>query len=310
MAALDPTGRFSSRVDDYVRYRPSYPADIVALLARECGLSAESTVADIGSGTGFLTKLFLDFGCAVSGVEPNREMREAGERVLARYQKFTSVDGRAEETGLADWSVDLVAAGQVFHWFEPAATRVEFRRILRGPRWVALIWNERLMSGEFLAGYEDLALRCGSDYGKIDHRRVDADRISGFFEHRAWKLARFPNVQHFDWTGLRGRLDSSSYAPRPGDQNYEVMMFTTGRFERGGIFRAGLQLLMHANVKRLRSGHASQIKGQSGPDRCPAPPALPHRIDTSPQTPAPAPGTLWSGFRGPQVGLVPQNLIG
>ena len=224
MAALDPAERFSSRVDDYARYRPSYPAEIVPLLARECGLIAESTVADIGSGTGFLTKLFLDFGCAVVGVEPNREMREAGERMLAQYQRFTSVNGRAEQTRLGNSSVDLAAAGQAFHWFEPAATRVEFRRILRGPRWVALIWNERLVTDEFLAGYEDLALRYGPDYRKIDHRRVDADRISDFFEHRAWKLATFPNVQHFDWTGLRGRLDSSSYAPRPGDQNYEAML--------------------------------------------------------------------------------------
>jgi SAM-dependent methyltransferase len=224
MAALDPTGRFSSRVDDYVRYRPSYPPEIVALLTRECGLSAESTVGDIGSGTGFLTKLFLDFGCTVAGVEPNREMREAGERMLARYEKFSSVDGRAEQTGLGNSSVDLAAAGQAFHWFEPAAARAEFRRILRGPRWVALVWNERLVTGEFLAGYEDLALRYGPDYSKIDHRRVDADRISEFFEHRAWKLATFPNVQHFGWTGLRGRLDSSSYAPRPGDENYAAML--------------------------------------------------------------------------------------
>ena len=224
MAALDPTERFSSRVDDYVRYRPSYPAEIVELLARECGLSAKSSVADIGSGTGFLTKLFLDFGCAVMGVEPNREMREAGERMLARYERFTSVEGRAEETGLADSSVDLVAAGQAFHWFEPAATRAEFRRILRGPRWVALVWNERLATGDFLAGYEDLMLRYAPDYSKIDHRRIDADRIGEFFEHRAWKLATFPNIQHFDWTGLRGRLDSSSYAPRPGDSNYEPLI--------------------------------------------------------------------------------------
>lgn len=224
MAALDPTERFSSRVDDYVRYRPSYPAEVVGLLARECGLSTESTVADIGSGTGFLTKLFLDFGCAVMGVEPNREMRDAGERMLAQYERFGSVDGRAEQTGLGNSTIDLAAAGQAFHWFEPTATRVEFRRILRAPRWVALIWNERLVTGEFLAGYEELMLRFGPDYSKIDHRRVDANRISDFFEHRAWKLATFPNVQHFDWTGLRGRLDSSSYAPRPGDQNYQAIL--------------------------------------------------------------------------------------
>lgn len=224
MAGLDPTARFSSRVDDYVRYRPGYPAEIVPLLVRECALSADSIVADIGSGTGFLTRLFLEFGCRVMGVEPNEEMRKAGERLLADNIRFTSVEGRAEQTGLADSSIDLVTAGQAFHWFDPAAARAEFRRILRGSRWVALIWNERLVTGEFLAGYENLMLRYGPDYSRIDHRQVDAERISEFFQHRDWKLATFPNAQHFDWTGLRGRLDSSSYTPRPGDASYEPLL--------------------------------------------------------------------------------------
>jgi len=211
-------------VDDYIRYRPSYPRQVVEVLARECGLSADSAVADIGSGTGFLTKLFLDFGCSVLGVEPNREMREAGHRLLGGHTKFSSRDGRAEETGLPGASVDLAAAGQAFHWFDAAATRRELRRILRAPGWVALVWNERLESGDFLLGYERLLHRYSTDYAKVDHRRIDAQRITDFFEHGEWKLATFPNVQRFDWTGLRGRLDSSSYAPRAGDANYEPLM--------------------------------------------------------------------------------------
>jgi len=224
MPGLDPTRRFSSLVDDYIRYRPSYPSEILPLLARECGVSAASTVADIGSGTGFLTKLFLEFGCRVIGVEPNQEMRQAGDSLLAQYDRFKSVDGRAEQTGLGDSSVDLITAGQAFHWFDARAARPEFRRILRTPRWVALIWNERLVTGEFLAGYENLMLLYGPDYTRIDHRQVDANRVSEFFEHHDWKLATFPNAQHFDWTGLRGRLDSSSYAPRPGDPSYEPLL--------------------------------------------------------------------------------------
>ena len=224
MAGIDPTGRFSSRVDDYIRYRPSYPREVAETLARDCGLSADSVVADIGSGTGFLAKLFLDhLGCTVIGVEPNKEMREAGERVLGGYPKFVSREGRAEETGLAGASVDLVAAGQAFHWFDADGARAEFRRILRQPRWGALVWNERLEIGDFLVGYERLLHRYSGDYGKVDHRRIDAQRITDFFEHRDWKLATFANVQHFDWVGLRGRLESSSYAPGPGDANYEPL---------------------------------------------------------------------------------------
>src|ERR1019366_8204811 len=125
----DPTGRFSSRVDDYVRYRPSYPSGIVTLLQLHCGLTPVSVVADIGSGTGLLAELFLKFGCVVFCVEPNIQMRIAGEHMLRGFGNFHSVDGRAENTGLGDASVDLAVSGQAFHWFDPVRTRDELRRI-------------------------------------------------------------------------------------------------------------------------------------------------------------------------------------
>jgi SAM-dependent methyltransferase len=196
----------------------------VALLQRECGLSADSTVADIGSGTGFLSKLFLNLGCRVIGVEPNTAMRQAGEKLLAQYPRFTSLDARAEQTGLADASVDLVAAGQAFHWFAAAEARQEFHRILQPPRWVALIWNEREVTGGFLTGYEALLHRYAPDYAKVDHRQIDATRITAFFGHHNWKLATFRNVQKFDRTGVLGRLHSSSYAPTPGTPNYDPLV--------------------------------------------------------------------------------------
>src|SRR3954466_12475154 len=89
---IDPTTRFTTRVDNYVKYRPSYPAAIITLLQTECGLSLEKIVADIGSGTGFLTELFLKNGNEVFGVEPNTEMRLAGERLLSRYPGLHSIN--------------------------------------------------------------------------------------------------------------------------------------------------------------------------------------------------------------------------
>jgi len=221
---LNPTGRFSSRVDDYSRYRPSYPPEIVPLLERECGLKSSSTVADVGSGTGLLSKLFLDVGCRVIGIEPNREMREAGAQFLAQYPKFAVKDARAEHTGLEDSSVDLVAAGQAFHWFDAAKARMEFQRILRAPKWVALIWNEREVTGGFLSGYEQLLRRYAPDYSRVDHRQIGPDQISWFFGHRIWKLATFGNIQEFDLAGVLGRLRSSSYSPHPGDAAFDPMM--------------------------------------------------------------------------------------
>jgi SAM-dependent methyltransferase len=222
--APDPTERFSTRVADYIRYRPSYPEALLAWLARECGLTPRARIADVGSGTGILADLFLRYGCHVDGVEPNADMRAAGERQLAGEPAFHSVDGRAEATTLPGASVDFVTAGQAYHWFDPEATRAEFRRILKPPGWVVLVWNERLVTGGFLTGYEALLQRLSSDYGRVDHRRIDAAEITRFFTHQAWRTATFPNHQDFDRTGLRGRLLSSSYAPLPGSPGYRPMM--------------------------------------------------------------------------------------
>ena len=128
---LDPTKRFSNRVENYLKYRPRYPAAIIPLLESECGLTPETLIADIGSGTGFMTEMFLRHGNRVIGVEPNAEMRSAGERLLTKYPKFSSVNATAEATALPDKSVDLIIAGQAFHWFYRQNTKIEFTRILK-----------------------------------------------------------------------------------------------------------------------------------------------------------------------------------
>ena len=245
----DPTRRFSSRVEDYIRYRPSYPPGVLSWLATECGLSAQSHIADIGSGTGILTCLFLDFGCHVFAVEPNADMRAGAERQLSSKPRFHSVDGRAEATTLPDSSMDFVTAAQAFHWFDPPSTRAEFQRILRPGGCVVLIWNERLVTPGFLAEYEDLLLRLSTDYGRVDHRRIDSAEISRFFGDRPWRTANFPNHQDFDWQGVRGRLLSSSYAPLPGSRQYTPMMeelqaiFT--RHNRGGMVKVLYETKMY-----------------------------------------------------------------
>ena len=220
----DPTKRFSSRVEDYIRYRPSYPTAVASWLAAECGLMARSRVADIGSGTGIFSRLFLDFGCEVFAVEPNPDMRAGAERQLSAEPRFHSVDGRAEATTLPTASVDFIAAGQSFHWFDASTARAEFRRILEPEGWVVLIWNERMVTPGFLGDYEDLLQRLSADYGRVDHRRIDSGGITRFFENESWRMASFPNHQDFNWDGIRGRLLSSSYAPLPGSPQYAPMM--------------------------------------------------------------------------------------
>lgn len=220
----DSTQRFSSRVENYIKYRPGYPDAIIETLRDECGLVVDSVVADVGSGTGILTGMFLRNSNPVFGVEPNREMREAAERLLKGYPRFHSVAARAEGTTLGASSVDFVVAGQAFHWFDREKAKAEFIRILKPQGWVALIWNERLVdTTPFLVAYEQLLKDYSTDYEQVDHRRIDAVVIRRFFGGN-FRLKQFKNVQFFDYEGLKGRLLSSSYAPEEGHPNYEPMI--------------------------------------------------------------------------------------
>ena len=220
----DVTQRFSTRVDNYVRYRPSYPDALIDTLRDDCDLTAESIVADVGSGTGILTEMFLRHGNVVYGIEPNREMRQAAERLLAACDRFHSVAATAEDTTLADASVDVITAGQAFHWFDRKRTRAEFVRVLKPGGWVALIWNERILTTPFLAAYEQLLKEYVIEYDQVDHRRIDESVIRDFFHPSTVTLEQFENRQVFDYDGLRGRLLSSSYAPEAGDPRHEPML--------------------------------------------------------------------------------------
>lgn len=220
---LDPTKRFSNRVDNYLKYRPRYPPEILPLLNKECGLTPDSLVADIGSGTGFLTELFLRNGNRVVGVEPNDEMRAAGEQLLAHFENFTSVEATAENTSLPDRSVDFVTAGQAFHWFDHAKARSEFARILKPNGWVVILWNgynaERT---PLIKGYHEVLLRYGTDYREV-RREIEDTQIHEFFRN-AYEVARFSFQQSFDFEGFKGRILSASYAPQAGEPNYEPML--------------------------------------------------------------------------------------
>lgn len=221
---LDPTKRFSNRVENYLKYRPRYPAAIVPLLEKECGLTRDSIVADIGSGTGFLTEMFLQNGNRVFGIEPNSEMRAAGERLLAQYPNFKSIAATAEATTLPDNSVDFATAGQAFHWFDRDGARPEFERILKAGGWVVLVWNGyRIHRTPLLTAYHELLLKFGTDYRDV-RREIEDTHVEEFFSLGKFKVARFEFQQRLDLEGLKGRVLSASYAPQPGDPNYDPMI--------------------------------------------------------------------------------------
>ncbi|PXW27650.1 class I SAM-dependent methyltransferase [Paraburkholderia caballeronis] len=225
MIIEDSTRRFSDRVADYVKYRPTYPREVVTFVHAECAVAPGAPVADIGAGTGISARLFLDAGHPVFAVEPNAAMRAAADAWLAGFPAYRSVAGTAEATTLDAASVDLVIAAQAFHWFDKAGARREFARILKPRGAIALFWNSRLLEGSaFLTGYEALLQRYCPDYARVAESYPDdaamADWFGDGFEHRTV----FPNAQWLDFDGLKGRLMSSSYAPKAGDPHHEPML--------------------------------------------------------------------------------------
>ncbi|MCB1023443.1 MAG: class I SAM-dependent methyltransferase [Acidobacteria bacterium] len=237
----DPTTRFSNRVENYVKFRPGYPDEIVQHLSRKIDLTPASVIADIGSGTGISSKIFLENRNTVYGVEPNAAMRSAAETYLSAYDNFIGIDGAAENTTLDKQSVDIITAFQAFHWFDNPAAKLEFKRILRKGGFLCLVWNERkLDSNEFLRDYERFLVEYGTDYEKVRHDQITKDSIEASFE-KPFSVFTLSNEQILDFEGLKGRLLSSSYIPSETDAKFDEMLknlFTLfSRFEEKGRIR-------------------------------------------------------------------------
>lgn len=217
----DNTKRFSDRVNNYVKYRPGYPKEIISFLKKSVGLNADSKIADVGSGTGKLTQLFLDSEYAVTGIEPNQEMRLAAEVLFENQPLFKSVNGTAEATSLEEASYSHIIAGQAFHWFNPTLAKKEFQRILAPDGWVVLIWNERDIRSPFLADYEVFLNEHAVKYSEVVHRNVDKQVFEAFYAPFSYHVESMPSHQLFDFEGILGRYQSSSYAYKKGDEQFE-----------------------------------------------------------------------------------------
>ena len=222
---MDSKKRFSRRVDFYVRYRPTYPRALLQHLQGVAELAADATIADVGSGTGLSTKLFLDAGYTVYGIEPNREMRDASVDFLSAYDHYEAVNGSAEATTLAAESVDLVVAGQAFHWFDPAAFRQEVQRILKSSRQAALFWNSRPFTATpFLQAYEQLLKDYAHNYAMVEHRKSKDETLAIFYGSAGYQEATFANDLVYDRQALIGRALSSSYTPLEDHPNHDLLM--------------------------------------------------------------------------------------
>ncbi|MEI6503926.1 MAG: class I SAM-dependent methyltransferase [Armatimonadota bacterium] len=225
MSQRDPTQRFSDRAGLYAQHRPGYPPEVVAILCEECGLTAEQTIADLGSGTGLLTEELLKNGNTVFAVEPNEAMRAEAEARLGSNPRFHSVSGRSEATTLPDASVNLITVAQALHWFDPEPTKREFARLLRPGGRLAVVNNKRYDElSPMMAEIDDLLAqhRETPEYGKGWWGWDDA--ACDFYFGPGGAVERTcPNQQILDEEGFLGRWMSQSTIPHPGEPGHEEL---------------------------------------------------------------------------------------
>ncbi|MEO8415386.1 MAG: class I SAM-dependent methyltransferase [Ginsengibacter sp.] len=220
---IDNTKRFSDRVDDYIQYRPHHPYEVIEVLETAFGLNSSFTIADIGSGTGISSELFLKNNNVVFVVEPNKELRAAAEKINAACKTFVSIDGTAESTGLDEHSIDMIFCGQSFHWFDTTTCKKEFGRILKDDGHIVLAWNVRREADDFQKGYEKTLLENIDEYKNVTHRNITVKEIEPFFNPKKLYIKTVSNFQDFNLDGLIGRLQSSSYCPKE-DVPYQRLM--------------------------------------------------------------------------------------
>lgn len=214
---IDSVARFDDRADDYVRYRPSYPAAAIDAIVRDLP-PGRLIAADVGGGTGISARLLGDRGLTVIAVEPGEAMR----RAAAPHRRVRWLAGRAQATGLAAASVDLVLCAQSFHWFHTGESIAEFARILEPGGRLAIMWNRRSRTDPFTAGYRQAIVDVG---GEIDAERMAFDpgivSATGYFT--PCTRDAFPNAQPLDLDGLIGRAHSASYVPKAGDAGARLL---------------------------------------------------------------------------------------
>jgi SAM-dependent methyltransferase len=221
----DSKKRFTNTVDNYIKYRPHYPKSVLDVLTKHCNFTQNSIVADIGAGTGIFSKLLAENGNPVFGVEPNDAMREASEDYLKDYSNFHAINGSSEKTTLDNHSIDIITAAQSFHWFDRDVAKKEFQRILKPGGYVVLLWNLRQEDASpFMRAYENLLEIYGINYHEVAADNFDLTMIKDFYAPCDFSFEMVKNPIKMDLEGARGRLDSTSYVPKPGDKKYEAMI--------------------------------------------------------------------------------------
>lgn len=246
---LNPIGRFTDRAADYVAYRPTYPAGAIDAILDGLASDGPPTAADIGAGTGIVSRLLGDRGVRVLAVEPGAEMRGAA----APHPNVTWFDGRAEATGLPAQAADLVVCAQSFHWFRADAALAEFARLLRPSGRLAIMWNRRSRVDPLTAGFRQAILDVGGEIA-VEQMDFDPGVIAGGGDFLPARRVAFPNLQRLDLAGLIGRARSASYVPKTGAAGERLLELLRGLHARHADADGYVTVMYETEVYLTTSG--------------------------------------------------------
>ena len=218
---MNNTLKFTGKATIYAKARPSYAPEFIDYLYSDVGMSNTSVIADIGSGTGILSKALLEKGSDVYCVEPNKDMCRAAENSLSHYSNFHCVSGTAENTTLDMGSVDFITVAQAFHWFDVDRFKAECQRILKYNGKVILVWNSRVSTSELVKENAFICKKYCPNFngfsGGLEHIDID---IAKFFNN-AFELKSFSNDLIFDKAKFIQRNLSASYSLKETDGEYK-----------------------------------------------------------------------------------------
>jgi SAM-dependent methyltransferase len=202
VATLPRRLTFGAHADAYERARPAWPAEAARWLVPD---DAE-LVAELGAGTGKLTRAVAALGVRVVAVEPDARMLE-----VLRGLGLEGVEGSAESIPFEEGVADAVVAGSALHWFDLDAALPEFHRVLRPGGRLAFGWNHRDERHPTIAAMSEAIYASRPSGQTSGWRRRDwaaAVVAGGFF--RDVEHAEFPHVHELPRQALDDHLLSYS----------------------------------------------------------------------------------------------------
>lgn len=229
---------FSTKVADYVASRPDYPTALFDALRVACNLQPGDAVADIGAGTGLLTHGLLSQGYAVIAIEPSTNMRAAADSALVSFPAYNSASGSAERIPLPAACVALITAAQAFHWFDIAAARAEFLRVLKPQGKVALIWNDRVLSDPLHTALDGIFAQHGGAKRGAMLAHDERSEVPAFFGTNTPLELTWPHEHLLSEAALLSLVFSRSYMPArdsaAGQEAYEQVHRLFEQLATGG----------------------------------------------------------------------------